>query len=149
MSPPFSIQVSPLVEADREAWEPLARAYKAFYGTATTDAEYDRAWQRLLAQDGLFGLAARIDSSIVGVSHHLFHTSTWAPTVCYLQDMFTAPEFRGRGVGRALIDAVAEHARQRGAVRYYWLTQEHNALARHLYEKVGRFNGFIRYDYSL
>jgi GNAT superfamily N-acetyltransferase len=56
---------------------------------------------------------------------------------------------RGRGVARALIEAVAQVARERGAKRYYWLTQEHNAVARVLYNKVGKYNGFIRYDFSL
>ena len=53
------------------------------------------------------------------------------------------------GVARALIEAVAEHARSRGAARYYWLTQEHNAVARALYDKVAKYNGFIRYEYAL
>ncbi|PTU32552.1 GNAT family N-acetyltransferase [Stenotrophobium rhamnosiphilum] len=116
----MSIKISPLHANDREAWETLARAYKAFYQTETAHAEYDQAWQRLLAHEGVFGLAARLDDKIVGISHHLFHASAWANTVCYLQDMYTAPEVRGRGVGRALISAVADHARKFGAVRYYW-----------------------------
>jgi hypothetical protein len=37
----------------------------------------------------------------------------------------------------------------RGATRLYWNTQEDNARARLLYDKVARFNGFIRYDYPL
>jgi GNAT superfamily N-acetyltransferase len=52
-------------------------------------------------------------------------------------------------VARTLIEAVAQQARERGAARYYWLTQEHNAVARTLYDKVARHNGFIRYDYTV
>jgi hypothetical protein len=40
-------------------------------------------------------------------------------------------------------------ARQRGASRLYWLTREDNARARLLYDKVARFNGFIRYEFPL
>ena len=142
-------RIEPLKPADRAAWEVLARGYKAFYNTPTTDAEYEAAWNRLLAQDGVHGLAGWADGQLVGIAHYLFHTSVWAKTNCYLQDLFTLQAARGRGVARALIEAVAQQARERGAARYYWLTQEHNAVARVLYNKVGKYVGFIRYDFAL
>jgi GNAT superfamily N-acetyltransferase len=142
-------RIAPLQPEDRAAWEVLARGYKAFYNTPTTDAEYDTAWQRLLAQDGVYGLAAWVDGRLVGIAHYLFHTVVWATTNCYLQDLFTLQAARGKGVARALIEAVAEQARARKAARYYWLTQDHNATARLLYDKVGKHHGFIRYDYPL
>ena len=74
---------------------------------------------------------------------------TWNEEVCYLQDLFVDPALRGRGVARALIEAVAKAALERGAERLYWLTQEHNAAARALYDKVAKYNHFIRYDYPL
>lgn len=144
-----NVRIEPLKPADRAAWEVLARGYKAFYNTPTTDAEYDAAWNRLLAQDGVLGLAGWADGQLVGIAHYLFHTSVWAKTNCYLQDLFTLQAARGRGVARALIEAVAQQARERGAARYYWLTQEHNAVARVLYNKVGKYVGFIRYDFAL
>jgi len=143
------LQISELTPADRMAWEPLARGYKAFYQTPTTDAEFDLAWQRLLAEPGMGGLGARHQGRLVGIAHFILHASTWAPSVCYLQDLFVAPKARGQGAARALIGAVAERARRAGAQRYYWLTQEHNAAARALYDQVAQHNGFIRYDYAL
>ena len=148
-SPLDLIRVAPLQAEDRAPWEVLARGYKEFYATPTTDEEYEAAWRRLIAGDGAFGLGAKVDGELVGIAHFLFHTSTWAPTVCYLHDLFTAPASRGRGVARLLIEAVAERARSRGATRFYWLTQEHNATARALYDRVARYRGFIRYDYPL
>jgi hypothetical protein len=44
---------------------------------------------------------------------------------------------------------VAAAATERGADRFYWHTQEHNATARLLYDQVARFTGFIRYAYPL
>jgi GNAT superfamily N-acetyltransferase len=73
----------------------------------------------------------------------------WYGDACYLQDLFVAEAARGRGAARALIERVAEMARIRGVTRLYWNTQEDNARARLLYDKVARFNGFIRYDYPL
>jgi GNAT superfamily N-acetyltransferase len=129
----MTIQVADLMPSQRAAWEVLACGYKSFYQTETTDAEYERAWQRLLAHDGVHGLGATLNGQLVGLAHFLFHTSTWAPQACYLQDLYTAPEARGHGVARALIDAVAAKAREAGATRYYWLTRENNAAARVLY----------------
>lgn len=145
----MSIRIAPLAAADRNRWEVLARGYKAFYKTDTTDAEYDAAWSRLLRQDAVFGLAAHADGELVGITHYFFHTSIWAPTVCYLQDLFVDEAVRGRGVARALIEAVADQAREAHAQRLYWNTQEHNETARLLYDKVAQFRGFIRYDYPL
>jgi len=127
----------------------LARGYKDFYKTPIADTEYEEAWKRLLAKDDVFGLGARQNGRLVGIAHYLFHTSTWTQTACYLQDLFTTHEARGNGVARLLIEAVAHQAQERGATRYYWLTQENNAVARVLYEKVAKHNGFIRYDFPL
>ena len=64
---------------------------------------------------------------------------------CYLQDLFTAPEARGQGAGRALIEAVYDRAQVAGASRVYWLTQETNATARALYDTLADRPGFIQY----
>ena len=143
------MHIAPLSIADRADWERLARGYKHFYGAVTSDAEYDAAWRRLLGQDGVFGLGARIDGELAGIAHYLFHTGVWTPSICYLQDLFTAPAARGKGVARALIDAVAVAAQKEGASRFYWLTQEQNAVARILYDKIAHNRGFVRYDYPL
>lgn len=134
---------------DREAWLVLARGYKAFYETETSAAEFETAWQRLLGGDGVHGLGAFVDGQLVGFTHYLFHTTVWTRSVCYLQDLFTLPEARGRGVARSLIGAVADIAREAGAARCYWLTQENNLTARALYDRVASFHGFIRYDVAL
>jgi GNAT superfamily N-acetyltransferase len=145
----MQVDIAPLAPEERASWEVLARGYKAFYRTEASAAEYETAWQRLIRQDGIHGLGASIDGRLVGIAHYLFHTSVWANTFCYLQDLFVAPEDRGKGVARALIEAVAASAREAQAARYYWLTQEHNAVARALYDEVAEYNGFIRYEFPL
>ncbi len=145
----MTLRIAPLALPDRRPWEALARGYKAFYKTEATPAQYDAAWQRLLQHDGVYGLGAHLDGRLVGIAHYLFHTGVWASRYCYLQDLFVDEAVRGRGVARSLIEAVAAAARETGAQRYYWLTQEHNTTARVLYDKVARFQGFIRYDHPL
>jgi GNAT superfamily N-acetyltransferase len=76
----------------------------------------------------------------------LFHRSTIqiAPA-CYLQDLFTSTAARGRGVGRALIDAVYARAVAANAGRLYWQTHESNSTAMALYDKVAERSGFVVY----
>ena len=143
------IEIAPLGPDDRAEWEALARGYKAFYRTETPQARYDETWRLLIEDERIHGLGARLDGRMVGIAHYLFHAQTWADDVCYLQDLFTAQAARGQGVARALIDAVAAAARERGAVKYYWLTKEDNFPARALYDRIARFKGFLRYDYPL
>lgn len=143
------IPIAPLQPADRAEWERLARGYKAFYETRIPDARYAETWRLLIADERVHGLAARLDGRMVGIAHYLFHPQSWSSDACYLQDLFTAPEARGRGVATALIEAVAQAARARGAAKYYWMTKEGNLPARALYDRIARFNGFLRYDYSL
>lgn len=143
------ITIDTLTDTDREAWGRLAAGYKRFYNTPTTAAEYDEAWRRLRADDGVHAFGARLDGRLVGIVHYLFHTGTWARTQCYLQDLYTDEASRGRGVARALIGRVAQAAREAGATRLYWLTQETNHTARALYDQVAQYKGFIRYDHPL
>ena len=115
---------------DQARWTELWHGYRTFYKSPQSDALYAATWQRIMAGPPLHAFAARIDGRLVGITHYLFHASTWMDDVCYLQDLFTDESVRGRGVGRALIEAVAGEARARGAPRLYWLTQESNATAR-------------------
>jgi GNAT superfamily N-acetyltransferase len=145
----MTLRITALQHTDHDAWVVLARGYKDFYNTPASDAEFDLAWRRLLSAKAVHGLGCWRDGELLGIVHFLFHSSTWANSVCYLQDLFTTPSARGQGVARALIDAVADVAKTRGATRLYWLTQDHNVTARQLYDQVAKHHGFIRYDYPL
>ncbi|MGW1498360.1 N-acetyltransferase family protein [Streptomyces mirabilis] len=143
------INIGPLREEDRAAWEALARGYKAFYRTAVPDEGYEETWQRLRGGTEFHGLGAWSQGKLVGIAHYLFHPTFWMEDSCYLQDLFVDEAARGRGVARMLIEKVADASRERGASRFYWTTQEDNTTARALYDKVASFKGFIRYDYPL
>ena len=82
-----------------------------------------------------------------GLVHYIFHPHNWRlEDVCYLQDLYADPAFRGGGVGRALIEAVYEAADERGAPSVYWLTQDFNETARTLYDRVANLTPFIKYQ---
>ncbi len=90
------------------------------------------------------------DGELIGFTHYLFQRSTWLLNAqCYLQDLYVSESVRGSGVGRALIAAVVDAAREAGAARVYWNAHETNAVARRLYEAVDQRPGFIQYRIEL
>lgn len=143
------IAIDKLATADRPGWERLFGGYLEFYEMTLDDAALDRAWSEFVADERMHALGAWMDGKLVGIVHFLEHPSTTAPDVCYLQDLFTEPAARGRGVARALIAAVVDAARRRGNSRVYWVTHESNATARRLYDQVAINSGFIRYQIPL
>jgi GNAT superfamily N-acetyltransferase len=136
---------------ERESWQWLWQGYLAFYEAAVTREVTDTTWARLQdPAEPMHVLGAFLNGTLVGIVHYLFHRSTWTiGDYCYLQDLFTAPEARGQGAGRALIEAVYERAKAAGASRVYWLTHESNATARALYDTLADRPGFIQYRHIL
>jgi GNAT superfamily N-acetyltransferase len=143
--------IRPVAAGDFDQWLPLWDAYNAFYGrsgpTALPRSVSESTWARFLDPDEpVHALVADREAQILGIAHYLFHASTTAvEQVCYLQDLLTLEQERGRGVGRALIEAVAEQAAEAGASRLYWHTHHTNATARALYDKVATETGFLVY----
>jgi GNAT superfamily N-acetyltransferase len=147
------IVVTELRPQDRPRWAELWRGYLTFYETSVPDAIYDHTWKRLMTPGPIYGFGARLGDAkapLVGITHYLFHDHAWSPKrVCYLQDLFVDSSVRGKGAGRALIERVAQVARERDCLRLYWTTKQDNASARLLYDRLAKFTGFIRYDYAL
>jgi|ERR1700722_17571543 GNAT superfamily N-acetyltransferase len=146
-----TIVIRPVQKSDFEAWKPLWDGYNAFYGrhgeTALPEEVTLRSWSRFFdPYEPMNAAIAEHAGRIVGLVHFILHRSTIsiAPT-CYLQDLFTLEDVRGKGVGRALIEHVYEFARRAACARVYWLTHESNATARALYDKVADNSGFIVY----
>lgn len=145
----LQVEVRPLEPKDRADWSRLWTAYLAFYETSRPQEIHDTYFARLLGDDpqDFHGLVAVLDGKLVGLTHYLFHRHGWrVENVCYLQDLYADPNVRGHGVGRALIEAVYAEADKAGSPSVYWLTQDFNAEARRLYDRIGKLSPFIKYD---
>lgn len=151
----MSITIRKISRRDRSDWQVLWDGYNRFYGrsgsTALDPAITELTWERFFdTEEPVHCLVALSEEEVVGLAHFLFHRSTTRKAdVCYLQDLYTVESVRGRGIGRKLIDAVADSARRAGSTRLYWQTKVDNDTARKLYDKVAEHAGFIVYTKEL
>jgi GNAT superfamily N-acetyltransferase len=148
----MQIAIRPVHRDDFAAWLALWDGYNAFYGrlgeTALPGEVTRTTWSRFFdAYEPVYALVAEEGGTLLGLVHFLYHRSTTdIGPVCYLQDLFTREEARGKGVGRALILRVYEHAKASGASEVYWQTHETNSGAMRLYDKVAGKSGFLVYS---
>jgi len=147
----MEMMIRPISHHDHAQWLKLWAGYNAFYGRAGASALDPRiietTWARFFdPSEPVHALVAEREGNLLGLAHFLFHRTTIRiePT-CYLQDLYSARESRGEGVGRRLIEAVYEYARAAGSTRVYWQTHEANATAMRLYDQVAERSGFIVY----
>jgi GNAT superfamily N-acetyltransferase len=137
---PNGIEIAPIAAEEFEELLPLIVAYQRFYEVEEIDEERNRAFfRRFLApsEDGLL-LGARSDGRLVGYACLYWHFSSLeAVEAVLMNDLYVTEQARGRGVGRALIEASAEVARERGTPIVEWSTAPDNRTAQRLYDSTG------------
>jgi GNAT superfamily N-acetyltransferase len=149
-----SIEVRSVRRDDFSAWKELWDGYNAFYGrSGETALPLDithTTWSRFFDEyEPMHALVAESSGRLLGLTHFLYHRTTiQMNATCYLQDLFTTEVARGRGVGRALIEAVYHRAQAAGAARVYWQTHESNSVGMRLYDKVAHKSGFLVYRHN-
>ena len=133
--------------ADESGWRRLWAGYLAFYGEDLAEAVTAATWRRILdPASPVFARLAETDGALVGMTVNVLHEGTWTTApICYLEDLFVAPEARGAGIGRELIGDLVAMGKARGWSRLYWHTKSENVQARRLYERFVRADDFCRY----
>ena len=131
---------------------PLMRAYCEFYEAVPPDDGLREMASTLIedpAQGALF--IARDGGEAIG-----FATVDWkwsslkGARIGYLEDIFVAPDARGRGTADALIAACAERCRELGMPALEWLTAPDNRRAQAVYDRTGASSEtLLEYDLEL
>jgi len=149
----MTLTIRDISPADEARWRELWKGYCDFYETEMADSVTDISWQRLLDANevNMFSLVACDGKeAVIGFVNCVLHPLTWSvPPVCYLEDLFVAPDTRNLGAGGALIEAVKKRASAEGWHRIYWKTRNDNDTARSLYDKVADLSEWVVYEISL
>ena len=146
---PSSPMVRPLQEDDFQNWKTVWTDYLTFYETKLEDIIYEKTFARLISPENRSqnAMVASTGDELLGLVHFIFHPHNWKiEEVCYLQDLYVCQTVRGMGIGKSLIEAVYDEADRRNSPTVYWLTQDFNEQARHLYDKVAHLTPFIKYN---
>lgn len=150
---PAELHIAPIAADEIDELLPLIAAYQRFYEADDVDHERNRSFfARFIApsESGML-LGARADGPLLGYACLYWHfTSLLAAETVLMNDLFVLPEARGRGVGRALIEASAGIARERGAACLEWATAPDNHTAQRLYDSLGAERSeWIEYELGL
>jgi ribosomal protein S18 acetylase RimI-like enzyme len=147
---PDSYEIRPVTAEDHAGWLTLWQRYLVFYESSLPAATTALLWQRLLDPEHPFRCLVAADRNtqrLLGIVQFLPHLDTWeAQPVCYLQDLYVSEDVRGKGVGAALVEAVADESERCDWTFVYWQTMHDNTRARRLYDKLtGGSSGFVVY----
>jgi GNAT superfamily N-acetyltransferase len=113
-------------------------------------AEYERAPEKAVATEAdilrhgfgenplIHMVMAEWDGRPAGFALWFLNFSTWeGKPGLYLEDLFVRPEFRGHGIGKALLKRLARIAMEQGCCRYQWQVLDWNTPSIEFYEAQG------------
>jgi GNAT superfamily N-acetyltransferase len=143
------VRVRELTAADLPVWRGLFRDYGVFYETTFDDAHLDHVGALLLdSASGVDALVAEVDGAVVGIAHVRSHPDTFSSgRDWFLDDLFTAPAARGRGVATALVAGIRERAEAAGGFgTLRWITAASNATAQAVYDRIATRTTWVTYE---
>lgn len=146
-------EIRPIEPADHDAWRELFREYGVFYETVFTDEVFDGVWRWLLDPAHEVSALVAVDEregELVGFAHirRVADTFTAGPS-WFLDDLYVAPQHRGSGVARALIERGYADATAAGGGTFRWITAADNETAQLLYDRIATRAGWVVYEKEL
>ena len=123
---------------DKKHWEQLYKGYADFYKVEMNNEILQTVWNWLNDNNHeLKGIGYEIDGKIVGIAHYRKLLSPLkGKYIGYLDDIFVDPKYRGRKIGRKLLNKIKEISKANNWHLVRWQTDEDNLTAKKLYDKV-------------
>lgn len=143
-----NMKIRPLRAADEPIWRELFLAYVEFYQGKVSDEAIEASFHGMLSADQTLRCwVADINGKPVAFATLVLHPSTWSIMPdAYLNDLFTAPNYRQHGAGRALIQEIINTGHEEGWRKLYWKTAQSNDTARSLYRKVAKETDWVTFE---
>ncbi|MET0933787.1 MAG: GNAT family N-acetyltransferase [Mycetocola sp.] len=148
----MTFEIRPARDRDFFNWLPLFADYGDFYGTPVPDEKALLVWSWITEKThGLAALVAQDDDgNLIGLAHYrTFARPLAGGTGIFIDDLFVAPDARGKGVATALIERVTEIARAQRSGIVRWVTAPDNDEAKALYDKVAEPTTWVTYDLTV
>lgn len=150
-------RVRPVIDSDYEQWRELYHGYREFYKQERSDDVVNTVWSWIRdpkhATEALVAVASSDDTGgnkkliLGGLAHHRRWPNPLKGKTClYLDDLFTLPELRGKGIATLLIQALSAMAKQEGLGVLRWTTDKDNTTARRLYDSLATATSKVTYD---
>jgi GNAT superfamily N-acetyltransferase len=143
------VEIRPARTDEIEEMLPLIRAYCEFYEVEPYDDGIRQMFQTLIEhpEQGTVFIARDGDGAAGFATLDWKWSSLKGARIGYLEDLFVAPESRGRGIADALIAACVERCREEGRPALEWLTAPDNHRAQRVYNRTGAESGtYLEYD---
>jgi GNAT superfamily N-acetyltransferase len=151
-TPADSVEIRPARVEEIDDLLPLMRSYCEFYETIPNDEGLRTMLRTLISDPGQGAVfVARDGGRAVGVATMDWKWSSLkAARIGFLEDLFVAPEARGRGIADALIAVCADRCRELGMPALQWETAPDNLRAQEVYNRTGAgTETLIEYDLRL
>jgi len=147
-----TVTIRGIETGDQGAWRRLFRDYGVFYGTEFGEDVLDRVWALLFDEgSGVRAIVAEQDGAVVGFAHYRAHFDTFTGgRDWYLEDLYVHPDARGAGLASALIERLADLARDTdGAGSLRWITAADNVRAQRVYDRLATRTTWVTYEMRL
>jgi GNAT superfamily N-acetyltransferase len=146
----LAVEVRQATVEDLDLLAPLFDGYRQFYRQASDQDGARRFLRDRFEHNQSVIFLALADGVACGFTQlYPSFSSTGMARIFVLNDLFVVPVGRGRGTGRALLEAAAAYGRRVGALRLGLSTEVNNTTAQRLYEGMGWKRDTAFYSYQL
>ena len=137
-----------LERKDKENWIKLYCGYAKFYKVSMNNEVLNTLWSWIHDDNHIVkGICYELEDKIVGIAHYrTMPRPIKGQYICFLDDLFVEPEFRGQKIGQKMIGHLKSISKANNWDGIRWITHSSNKTAKILYDKIARNTGFELYE---